>query len=267
MTPRYILENKFKINNKPEQVLSLGLAKYGNEAFVKFPVMDYINEEFLKEDKSIKKSDILKLFERDEVYLAIVCIMIWGGINATRASNKENTFFFKFLNYPQSTLLKNIKTLNHYLEDGDFKRAFEFFQKEAKIEGVGTSYFTKIFYFLGQSNTSINVKPLIFDKWTENAYLALLLQNGEFEKVKNFYKGVKLKFDGKPDSVEINDKFHSSCYQAYVEDFDKWSKEINSDSSKLEEYVFGDDLRKNKTNSNPRIELWNITLEHLNEIL
>ncbi|GGK37949.1 MULTISPECIES: 8-oxoguanine DNA glycosylase OGG fold protein [Flavobacteriaceae] len=267
MTPRYILENEVKINTKPEQVLSLGLEIYNNETFDKFPVMNYIKDRFINENKTIKKRDVIELFDRNDIYTAIVCTMIWGGINATRAKNKEDTFFYKFLNYPKNILLENIITLNSYLENEDFIGAFEFFQKDAKIEGVGSAYFTKIFYFLGQSNTRINIKPLIFDKWTENAYLALLLQNGEFDKVKKFYKGVKLKFSKQPDSVQINDKFYSACYQSYVEDFNKWSKVINSDSTKLEEYVFGDDLRKNKSNLNPRIQLWNIILKNLNHIL
>lgn len=267
MTPKFIIENRIGICTKPEQVLSLGIEKYGHKAFDVFPVMHFVKERFINENKTIKKTDLFELYDESNIYRAIVCTMIWGGINATRAKNKENTFFYKFLKYPEEMLIKNITTLNSYLEGEDFKGAFEFFQTEAKIEGVGTAYFTKIFHFLGQSNNLIKTKPLIFDKWTENAYLALLLQNGEVEKARKYYSGIKLKFSKQPDSVEINDKFYSECYQSYVQDFNKWAEEINSDSAKLEEYVFGDDLRKNKNDSNPRIQLWNIILENLNAIL
>lgn len=267
MTPRYILENRIDINSKPEQILSLGLEKYSNKAFDKFPVMNYIKDKFINRNKTITKSDLLELFNAGDIYTAIVCTMIWGGINATRAKYKENTFFYRFLNYPEDQLLQNIKVLNSYLENDNFKLAFEYFQNEAKIDGVGTSYFTKIFYFIGQTNTNIRVKPLIFDKWTENAYLALLLQNEEIEKAKKFFKGISLNFSNKPGSVQINEKYHSECYQSYILDFDNWSKEINSDSSKLEEYVFGDDLRKNTKDTNPRIQLWNIIIGSLNNII
>ena len=76
--------------------------------------------------------------------------------------------------------------------DNDIALTFNHFMPGAKykIPGVGYRYFTKIFFFLGEANPAIATKPLIFDRWTQNAFFSLLLQSYPSE-TKDFFRGLK----------------------------------------------------------------------------
>jgi hypothetical protein len=56
-----------------------------------------------------------------------------------------------------------------------------------RINGIGPSYFTKLFFFVGQSDDEIKIKPLILDKWTINAFGAMLLQLGQRNLFNQFF--------------------------------------------------------------------------------
>lgn len=102
------------------------------------------------------------------------------------------------------------------------------------------------------------MKPLILDKWTSNAYLALLIDSLQKEKIISFYTG---KINKKNKSVSLrNDK--SQIYRSFVEDMNKWAILLNIPASKLEEFVFGISLKENKSNNNPRIQLWKIITDY-----
>ena len=264
--PKYLLDNKNRISDSStkEKLVNNNLINYKNPLFY-----ENINSSFFKkldyylEKNSINKQEVLDLFKKKDKYLAFVCAMIWGGINATRSKDKSNTFFNKFLKHPEKKILYNIEIVTKSLEKNEFDKAFDYYRKEAKISGIGPAYFTKLFYFIGESNNKITTKPLIFDKWTQNAYLALLLQNKEFSKVKKYFHAIKLNISNSPGLVEINEKHFGECYNCYVKDFAKWSNEIGCSSSSLEEFIFGEHLGKNKKSDNPRIELWEIITSNL----
>ena len=42
----------------------------------------------------------------------------------------------------------------------------------------------------------------------------------------------------------------------------KWAISLNIPASKLEEFVFGISLKENKSNNNPRIQLWKIITDY-----
>jgi hypothetical protein len=130
---------------------------------------------------------------------------------------------------------------------------------KGKLQGVGYAYFTKLMYFLGHHNPHVITKPLIFDKWTSNAYLALLINSNQSEKVNRFYTKT---IDPKYKTVGLTSKQLSSAYDNYIKDMNLWSEEIGVTSSKLEEFIFGISLRKNNTKSNPRNQLWKIILDY-----
>jgi hypothetical protein len=271
--PNYILVNQQRIiyqNNSDNLYENSNLKSYDNIAFKKFSIIKKVDKIFERNNYILTKNEVIGLFKKDDLYLAIVCSMIWGGINATRSKDKTGTFFYNFLLYTnenKNLFIRNIKKLIKLLETENFEKAFDFYSNEAKIPGVGSAYFTKIFYFLGQANTNINPKPLIFDKWTSNAYLALLLQNGEIKKVEKYFKGINFNFNKTPGTVFLNQKTSSECYQDFVNDFDKWSNKIETTSSSIEEFIFGQHLGQNKNKTNPRIELWNIILDNLTILL
>ena len=113
-------------------------------------------------------------------------------------------------------------------------------------------------YFLGHGDNKVKIKPLILDKWTCNAYLALLIDSLQIDKIKLFYTG---KIDEKNKSVSLRNN-KSKIYKSFVEDMNKWANLLNIPASKLEEFIFGISLKENKSNNNPRIQLWKIITDY-----
>jgi hypothetical protein len=114
-------------------------------------------------------------------------------------------------------------------------------------------------YFLGHHNQLVKTKPLILDKWTSNAYFALLINSNQNEKINRYYTKT---IDPKYKTVGLTSKQLSSTYDSYINDMKIWADKLGITSSKLEEYIFGISLRKNNTKSNPRNQLWKIILDY-----
>lgn len=228
MTPDFIRTNRNKIINYKDDFSSPKLTNYQNAAFSDFDIMKDVKRRFFDAENLIKKEEVIKLFKDNDVYLGVICALIWGGINATRSKDKTNTFFYHLLKYDKNELLLSLKKINLYLENNQFNQAFKFFndEKRGKIKGIGPAFFTKIFYFLGEGNEAIKIKPLIFDKWTQIAYLALLIQNNEKEKIKKYYSDIQINLLKKPGLVKVNEKNYGECYQSFVEDFNFGLKKL-----------------------------------------
>ena len=266
--PEYIKKNK-KYITRYNQIDSIISKKYYDPKFIKYDVLS--GEFFRDKPEKISKDDLVELYKDNYKYEAVVGILIWGGINI----NQKTSFFEKFLQHSRDKLIEDIEEVTGKLKNGKFKEAFNFFNNgPAKISGVGPAYFTKIFQLIGMAEEGIEVKPLIFDKWTQVAYLALLFQLKEIQKIENFYKKINVNISRAPGAVEIkNGKKYEECYESFVNDFHNWSKAIGSCSLKLEEYVFGADLRMKdnwwvkQSLKNPRIGLWNIILENLSAVI
>jgi hypothetical protein len=113
-------------------------------------------------------------------------------------------------------------------------------------------------YFIGFVDKRIKLKPLIFDKWTSNAYLALLINSNQLDKVKQFYTG---KIDNKKKIVSLRTNT-ALTYENYIKDMNCWAYKLGVSPSRLEEYIFGVSLKENKRYDNPRKELWKIINNH-----
>ncbi len=132
-----------------------------------------------------------------------------------------------------------------------------------KIPGIEHSYFTKLFFFIGQANDAVMRKPLIFDKWANNAFFALLAQTYPNEAAR-YYKEVKLaKNPLMPGQVKLHSgKSKVSAYSRYVELMNSWAEEIPTSPDKVEEFLFGYKLRESDYGTNPRVEIWNIVRDN-----
>jgi len=271
--PEYLIENKNKIINNPDQIINLVNKNYSKEIFMDFDVIKEFHKKFPNLKKSpIQRKQVSDLFKNKEYYLGFIAAMIWGGINASRPRkvkkiDKENNEIAKFETIDLYKLLKQnpiqvvaiIKQVEKYLIQGKNKECFDYLLSDkGKLQGVGFAYFTKLMYFLGHHNPLVKTKPLIFDKWTSNAYFALLIDSSQVEKINKFYTK----------SVDPNYKtvgltsLKSSAYNSYVNDMEIWANKLGVSASKLEEFIFGVSLRKNNTKSNPRNQLWKIILEY-----
>lgn len=260
--PAYLFSNKLRITSLPDQFINLTSEKYNREEYKSFEIITEFFKTFPDwKSNPIQRGDVIKLFKKDKKYLGFVSAMIWGGINASRpkeSGNFETIDLYRLLNVKRSRVEEVIQNVENYLINGEIKECFLYLTDEGKIDGIGYPYFTKLMYFVGQANNSVEVKPLIFDKWTSNAYLALLINSNNLKKVKDFYTG---RIDNENKLVGIRNQI-ANVYNNYVTDMDKWAFQIGITPSKLEEFIFGSSLKIDKSDFNPRNELWDIILKY-----
>ena len=260
--PNYLEFNKPIILGKPDQNINLISKNYFQGQYLKFQIIHEIKNRFPNIlTKAIQREDVLKIFAEKKYYLGFITAMLWGGINGTRpkkTNNQQTIDLYVLLKEDQKKIEKIIQKVKKYIQKHDLENCFNYLSNEGKINGIGHAYFTKLIYFLGHGDNKVKIKPLILDKWTSNAYLALLIDSLQIDKIKLFYTG---KIDEKNKSVSLrNDK--SQLYKSFVEDMNKWAISLNIPASKLEEFVFGISLKENKSNNNPRIQLWKIITDY-----
>ena len=271
--PEYLVENKNKIIDNPDQFINLINKNYSKEIYMEFDVIREFHKRFPNLKKSpIQRKQVSDLFKNKEYYLGFIAAMIWGGINASRPRKvKKNDIvnndiakfetidLYKLLKQNHIQVVAIIKQVEKYIVQGKNKECFDYLLSDkGKLQGVGYAYFTKLMYFLGHHNPVVKTKPLIFDKWTSNAYLALLIDSNQVEKIDKFYtKSV----DPEYKTVGLT-SLKSSAYNSYINDMKIWASKLGVSASKLEEFIFGVSLRKNNTKSNPRNQLWNIILKY-----
>jgi len=261
--PKYLEDNASRIKQLGEQELNEWSSSYEAEGFNKFKIIEEIKETF--PSKRIYRSDIIKMFQNNKIYLGFVTAMMWGGINATRPHKKAGgvteTNFYKILSYKKESIEESIIFSNKCFEEGDFKTPFKQMMpsNKYKIPGVGYPYFTKIFFFLGQSNDHIKIKPLILDKWTSNSFYALLSQSYP-EDIPKFFRTIKSsKNTNSPGEVVLRSgKNLINAYERFNHLMNDWAQQLNISPDKLEEFVFGYRLDSGDRASNPRVQLWQI---------
>ena len=262
--PNYLIVNAGRITSLGKQKIDLITIKYSDERFMKFPIMNEFHKSFpnLKRD-GIQRSDVSELFRKKKYYLAFITTMIWGGINATRPQKKaefETVNLYKVLNEDKKRIEKIILRVKQLLIKGKIEECFNYLSGDGRVNGVGYAYFTKLMYFIAYSEKRIKIKPLIFDKWTSNAYKALLINSGQITKMRALYTP-SINRDNKTVSLR---RPISKAYLSFVLDMQCWASQMGVNPSKLEEFVFGISLKKCKAGSNPRRQLWAIILDYHN---
>jgi len=246
--PDYLKNNIGRINSLPPQNLPAWNSNYDNKVFNIFPVMGNLRRKF--PNKIISRADIVNLFRSGNSYLGFVAAMVWGYINASRprvsGGDRTTTNLYRALSHPEQKVLNAIKNAEHYFTMGDFRTPFKYMMQNGRyrIPGIGYAYFTKIFFFAGQANTEIKIKPLIFDKWTSNAFFALLSQTHPNE-ISKFFRAVKDgKKAGSPGVISLRSgKKLSNAYVRFVELMNYWASSIGVSPAKLEEFLFGYSLK------------------------
>ena len=260
--PRYLTDSADRIKNMHPQLLGAWNANYDNPAFTHFPIMIELKDRF--PNKVINRSDIITLFTNGDKYLGFIAAMVWGFINASRPRKKggdrTETNLYRVLSHPREKVVAAINNAEDSFKKNDYRTPFKQMMRgeSHNIPGIDYPYFTKIFFFIGQASKEIAIKPLIFDKWTSNAFYALLSQSYPGE-VHRFFRRVKdAKEQGSPGEVLLRSRKHlEDTYIRYVELMNCWAANIGVSPDKLEEFVFGYNL-KTGDSGNPRVELWKI---------
>ncbi|WP_064608908.1 8-oxoguanine DNA glycosylase OGG fold protein [Photobacterium sp. J15] len=239
MLPSFIKENECPIYVKQEMVFDIP------RKYEKYTHYDVVRDIFsICCDNKISRSIVTEIFKSKCMYTGFFASMIWGGVSS--CGDKQDNLS-KMLEYPKDQLIAIIEHVNILLSEGKVQDAFIFMETkgQGKIDGLGESYFTKLFFFLCKANDYPKVTP-IFDKWTKLAYCAFLLdlgENDEFQRVVQSINGPEVKFKA---------SYRVKVYDDFVCKMNLWANEISVSVSSLEEFIFGVDKRIDRTWSNPR---------------
>lgn len=128
----------------------------GNPAFVK------LKEKYgLENSKVTTRSQVIKLFKKEEYYDGYLCALVWGNIGTYKNGRKNFNNAFSISEKDCKTIIGNVKLM---ISDDNIARAFNSMCSKGNnyIPGLGVSFFTKILYFVGASLDN-NSTPLIFD--------------------------------------------------------------------------------------------------------
>ncbi|WCP81170.1 hypothetical protein PQE20_04015 [Vibrio harveyi] len=239
MLPQFIKENETPIYVKQEMVFDIP-SKY--LTYTHHNVIQDVFSHF--PDNKISRSRVVEVFRKDTLYTAFFAVMIWGGV-ASCGDMQDN--LSKMLRYPKEDIVSILEKVNSLLIEGKISGAFQYMDTkgEGKIEGLGESYYTKLFFFLCEANGHSITTP-IFDKWTKLAYIALKLEQGEEFRVIQIVQSVK------GSEVTIKSSHRVQVYEDFVSDMNIWARAISVSVSNLEEFIFGIDKRYDRTWSNPR---------------
>jgi hypothetical protein len=252
----YILSQKDQINSHKQQGFSC--EKYKIEPLIS--IREYKNCLDKLKEALIDRDFIINCFKKDSLnyYEAFVYAMIWGGINHTRPSvkgDKTSTYFHMCLEFGSDNINNVLQSVYEFLDNENLGEAFDsMLIGNNKIPGVGISYFTKILFFLGQKS-SINIKPLIYDKWTKAIHVLYLLENNENEKLYNFYTQNSInKLIKNHELIQTRKNKEKATYLDYVTIMNNLSDKCEiEDVGNLESFLFG--YPKNKNKNNPRLKI------------
>lgn len=139
----------------------------------------YANLESLhSEYKCLNRRQVFDLLNQEgNEYPGFIAVMVWGGLGTGLSKNDSFSTILSSQNKP--SIETKIKSIKDILSKSD--RAWKEKVEEAytslntgknKIDGISTSYFTKILYFLTFENQEFT--PLIFDNQSKRIHAALL---------------------------------------------------------------------------------------------
>ena len=226
-------------------------------------------------DKGINRNYIISKFkaglekkDNDGFAKGIIATLMWGAyIEVLRQQGKST--YENLLAQDLNTFGKNIHKLL-IGEDGTKNAYDSLLNGENKIKYIGEAYFTKFLFFIAKAHNEIHAKnkiaplPLIYDKWANNFYYALLL---EYKPLQLDRMGIVIsEYSFKDDvlnKVQIIPKKreHFEYYMNYIDDIAEWSKNFEVESDKLEEILFGEEIKKGNKNHNPRFYVMNFVFD------
>ncbi len=256
----YIKKNKSEISNFKQN--GFKWEKYNHTSVsLNSDFIDLIK--YNNYQKELNREIIVETFKKKDYYSAFVLTMMWGGINATRPSKKDNKFttnFYKALIEGKESISNKMIRVVNLINNNEIKKAYLSMMpfNENQIQGIGESYFTKLFYFISCNNNKIKIKPLIYDKWTKLIHIGLLIEANEIDLLHSFYRINDLKskiLSPKTDIIYPKNEKKTDSYMDYINRMNVLADTNNLDVGKLEAFLFGNPLigKTNKSLDNPRV--------------
>lgn len=196
--------------------------------------------------KCLNRGIVFSAFEED-LYKGFVYAMLWGGLGVGQGVWRNLTTAMSF---SKDTITEKLKRVKSLLDDGNLKEAFiSMHRGNNKIKGIGPSYFTKILYFMYSKDRKAELYPLIYDKWGMHIHSALLLEAGQNL---NSYGFLYIIGDRKKRCILYD------IYDDYLKRMKALSDELKlKNPGILEEFLFGQSRKINRSTNNPRVVLLN----------
>jgi hypothetical protein len=257
--PTYLKQSALRIQQLREQTLPARSSAYHGFSH---PVMRRLYKQF--PGLNIQRSDVTALYQQwSDPELALIASMIWGGINATRPKkNNGPSDLAALLSHLPSDLVRRMNHIRKLVLAGRLAQAFIDCSAggAAKLKGVGSAYFTKVLFFLGEATDGMKPTPLVFDKWTQNAFFLLLSQSEGIQAAARWFKlPSRSKFaETKAILLLSGVSIQASAYLEYVNHMTSWAHNLDVPPGQLEQFVFGEDRRANPSQQNPRTEILNL---------
>lgn len=235
--PIYLEENSNTIKIDSVTKFKIGSSYYN---YAKHTVINEILNDF--EDGCIDRKDVTKYFKKDKILHGFYAAMIWGGISTGGVAGDNLSLL---LSVDHSQIIEIIEKVKELINKNKFKEAYIYMDTEGKLKGLGDSFYTKLFFFLGDASEQ-DIIPPIFDKWTKLAYYGLLIQSENLDIANKYIVSVN--------GVQVNfrSKHRADAYEDYVLKMNLWANKLGTSVSYVEQFVFGNDKRKDKSSSNPR---------------
>lgn len=218
---------------------------------------------------NIQRADVVKLYsEWKDPELALVTSVIWGGINATRPHKSGPPDLVALLSHSSTDIVDRMNHIRDLILANNISQAFGdcSIGGIAKFKGVGSAFFTKIFFFIGQSAPGLQLEPLVFDKWTQNAFFLLFTQVAGVQASHQFFRiPTRQGFKTQREAIGLTSGIakQTSAYLEYVTRMNAWAGSLGVPPAQLEQFVFGDSRKQNKAPTNPRTEIVNLIKTYL----
>jgi hypothetical protein len=190
----------------------------------------------------------------------IVSTLMWGSY--IQSVGHGNRAYNKILDLDLNLIGKEVYNL--LKEKEGIEKAYISLSKngENKIKDISEAYFTKFLYFMAKAHNELKTNnslimplPLIYDKWANNFYYALLLSEipGKTERIGQINIEYTIR-NSNLKKLEVIPKYKEnfSIYLNYINDMNGWAEYFKIKADKLEELLFGVPVKSGNMNYNAR---------------
>ena len=202
-------------------------------------------------DRKISREQLIELYRnRNDPTLALVATMVWGHIDAySRGRLQRLIIALK----DKITPADIVNLVRNSIRDHGLDETFCACSRGGplKIAEVDFSYFTKIFFFIGQAELT-QLHPLIFDRWTINAFFVLANQSCPKFNWLGLFRPTRR---GSEVILRSNIKSRATIYSLYVDWMNQWAKELLVTPAKLEQFIFGAHRGRDRSPDNLRRQM------------
>lgn len=230
---RQFKQNKFpwRTNRKGQEYAIITEMKANHKDFAE--AVDGLGDE-------LERDDVFKSYENG-FYTGFIATLMWGGYHKILQTKSQ---LDAVLSVGKDNIEKIIAKVDKMLSENRIQDAFIALKSgDCHIKGIGTSYLTKILFFLGKGK-SLPELPLIYDNVQGWTHAALLIDDNAVD-AKEYYTNQKYSLGKSKKDIEL--------YMDYIKRMNLISRSHDLEPDRLEAYLFGSNTRSKNKSENPRL--------------